>query len=480
MISPSGERLTLTQFIAGAFLKEQISIVSSLNAQNRLDAEYYLPKFLRYEKIVASTNGGLLENFIDEIIQPSEFIRNYIPEDTDGAIFWTAKNIRPGFINTDNVSLIDWSIYNSIPNAHVNEGDILITRTGANAGDCAVVPNGTRNVAVSSHTLRLIPNDTDIGYAIGIFFASSLGREVLFRTVSGSSRPQITKEALKQLFLPNFSRIATEIKNQVQLAIDTKAKSKRLYAEAEELLLAALGLDELDLSPQLSYTAMLEDVTTAERLDPDYFQPQIIQVLRQIESQSPIRLRRWGRVKSGYPWKSVYFIEENGEPFVRIRDCKPGAIDISTLTSLDPAYARGEVQKKAQAGDIVIGMDGVKYFYGSLIIDPCYVNQRVAWVSPRKDRTIPSEYILLIVNSLVGQSQLLREMTIAQTVGHITNGAVRNLLIPLLSTNQINMLGDLIKTSIEAKQEAKQLLETAKQRVEQMILRESLAPPPLP
>ncbi|MBV9467924.1 MAG: hypothetical protein JOZ57_01610, partial [Abitibacteriaceae bacterium] len=71
--------------------------------------------------------------------------------------------------------------------------------------------------------------------------------------------------------------------------------------------------------------------------------------------------------------------------------------------------------------------------------------------------------------SRVGQSQLLREMTIAQTVGHITNENVRDLLIPLLSDDLRNELSQKVKASITAKDDAQSLLETAKRRVEELI-----------
>jgi len=226
--------------------------LSDLAATGRTDAEFYQPGFLQFEGLARST-GQQLDNLFSEIIQPTEFIREYSPIGTC-AHFWRTQNVRRGYVDTDNVEFIDWTIFSQVHNAHVQEGDVLITRTGANAGDCAVVPPGTQNVAVSSHTLRLVPKDVEIGYAVGVFFASDYGRDILLRTVSGSSRPQITKEMLQSIHLPDFRSIKAELTQLMRAFYRERERSKALYAEAETLLLAELGLDDLDLSHQSTYT----------------------------------------------------------------------------------------------------------------------------------------------------------------------------------------------------------------------------------
>ena len=73
---------------------------ASTRTNSRLDAEYYQPKFLNYESQVAG-RGGLLLDYVTDIIQPPEFIREYVPA-WEGATFWRAQNVRRGYIDTEN------------------------------------------------------------------------------------------------------------------------------------------------------------------------------------------------------------------------------------------------------------------------------------------------------------------------------------------------------------------------------------------
>ena len=68
---------------------------------------------------------------------------------------------------------------------------------------------------------------------------------------------------------------------------------------------------------------------------------------------------------------------------MRIRNIRPSHIDIDELTSIVPEYAQKVSFPKANRGDVVVGMDGIKYFYASILEDKCYVNQRVAHLTWR-------------------------------------------------------------------------------------------------
>ena len=114
-------------------------------------------------------------------------------------------------------------------------------------------------------------------------------------------------------------------------------------------------------------------------------------------------------------------------------------------------------------------MDGIKYFYASLLEGECYVNQRVCHLLPRSSKTISPEYAVFILNSIVGQAQLMRAMTVATTVGHITNRDVAKLVLPTISRTFHDEVTSLIRKSIDSQEESKRLLEQAKTRVEQLI-----------
>jgi hypothetical protein len=203
------------------------------------------------------------------------------------------------------------------------------------------------------------------------------------------------------------------------------------------------------------------------RLDAEYWDLEVLKVIEKIKSTDYAPLHKFTTISGGFAWKSEFFGEKGeGLPFVRIRDCKPTYIDNENLTTLAPEYVKNLDIPQAQKGDIVVGMDGLKYFYGSLIVEPVYVNQRVCHLKVLENSELEPEYIVFIINSKIGQTQLLRQMTIADTVGHITNVDVHNLLIPLFDKETRAKITESVKKSIEAEINAKKLIKLAKQAVE--------------
>jgi len=119
----------------------------------------------------------------------------------------------------------------------------------------------------------------------------------------------------------------------------------------------------------------------------------------------------------------------------------------------------------ARQGDLAIGMDGIKWFYAGLLSGDAYINQRVGWVR-LKDASPSPDFVQLFINGPLGQSQLLRRMTIAQTVGHITLDDIRDIKVPLLKGNYEAQITELLQEANASKIKSRKLLEGAKRAVE--------------
>lgn len=234
-------------------------------------------------------------------------------------------------------------------------------------------------------------------------------------------------------------------------------------------------LDDLD-TPKIDNVVfseiMKDDLPVSLRFDAEFWQKEILESINKIKESNYIRLGDYINVTNGFPWKSKFFIEEEdmgdveGEPFIRIRDCKPQFIDNDRLTQLEKEYADSINFPKAIKNDIVIGMDGLKWFYGSLVVEPAYVNQRVCHIRLKDNCPVPAEYVVFIINSKIGQMQLLKQMTIADTVGHITNKDVENLLIPIFDTSTRNKIVEKVKSSIIQTIEARKKLKESSDLLE--------------
>ena len=83
---------------------------------------------------------------------------------------------------------------------------------------------------------------------------------------------------------------------------------------------------------------------------------------------------------------------------------------------------------------------------------------------------IESEYLALCINSIVGQWQAQRDAG-GSIIAHWKPEQIKNLIIPILSTDIQKEISDLVRKSHEARKKSKELLEEAKRKVEEMIER---------
>jgi type I restriction enzyme S subunit len=455
-------------------------MLSELGGKMRIDSEFYSPQYIRVTEDVVKKKHTSLAKLNAIIKHPTEIKREY---DDEGVTFLRTQNLRPlnvdfsaseVFISSDDAEKLKSNI--------LFHGDVLMTRTGANFGDTATFLNQREKVIASSHILVIRSNKINSLY-LTVFLNSFYGRKLIDKGQYGGLQPEIAPSYLYNLPIPfPTDSFQQKIEQLVIKAYNQKQASENLYREAENLLLSELGLEKwqpktrkfnlygVDFEVEDSHSLInLSQMLRSDRLDSEYWEAKYLDLYEAILQKPHTKLGAEVDIKSGFPFQSKEFIEDSvaekdDVPFIRIRDCKPHYIDNETLTRMSAKYVNSTNAKKAKVNDITIGMDGIRYFLGSLVSEPAYVNQRVCHISVRKDSEITPEYALLIINGIIGQYQLLRKMTIADTVGHIKNTNVANLIIPI--SQQVEKISQKVRQAINNHQNSKKLLALAKRAVE--------------
>lgn len=445
-----------------------VSIVSFSKLEKistRIDPEYYRPVYLHlYRQLTRRIHFP-----IGKVAYVTDGIHESINFNKEREVkLVSAKVPKENFFDTSDIGTIDWQQHLKNPRTQLQVDDVIVSSVGT-IGNCAVVdesilpPNSDRHVGIIRIQKDFQPK------FLSTFLLSKYGRFQTLRESIGNVQLNLFIYKINEIVVPRLSDTFQQfIEETVQKANFLLKSSAELYRQATDYLLSELGLADWQPTQQTTFVRNFSEILQADRLDAEYFQPIMTEILDLVKQKDYMLLKEHAIISSGFPWKSQYFLEstEQGEPFVRIRDCKPGAIDIEEITRLEANYARSQ---RAKRGDLVIEMDGVDYFYASFIVDSCFVNQRVCQVRIKSDALITPEYLLLIINSKIGQTQLLREMTIAHTVGHITNEAIRHLMIPVLPSNIIQQISTSVKDSIKCKFDSKHLLDIAKRGVELAI-----------
>ncbi|MGV8815651.1 MAG: hypothetical protein ACOH2D_16235 [Gelidibacter sp.] len=449
------------------------------NYFGRIDAEFYKPISLYADQIIKKNKHKVLGHIVADgyrvVYENTKILRDDKIDIRNDARFLQATNISIDglWIETNDIGFVKEQDWNRYPKGRIEIGEILIEVKGA-AEKVTIVQDYMPERTLVTGTLfklTLKPNTISSEYLFA-FFSSKYGKILRDRTKVNTLIAYVSKPELYRIPIPILDDILhNEITELVKQSFVNQHKSQSLYQQATTLLEKELGLDNSDLddSPN-KYNSSFNDVILGKRLDPEFYNPRAKTIVQRIKNLEHTTIAQNFYIKNGFPWNSKKFIEDNsGEPVIRIRNVKPTYIDKQNLTSITKDYANTINFPKAKAGDVVIGMDGLKYFYGSILEEDCMVNQRVCHIERKNPDSISSEYTTFIINSAIGQAQLLRDMTIATTVGHITNLNVAKLVIPIVSKNFHDKITDLVRKSINADKKSKLLLKEAIQRVEELI-----------
>ncbi len=448
----------------------------SMIDQDRFDAEYFKPEYLQNIKTLKSTGSTTTLGKIFHLIQ-----RGTQPIYSTKGTIKVLRSVNVGNLsfNEKRQEYVTRSFFNSQTRGKVQLNDILITSTGVGTLGRTSIWTKNEEAFCDGHITILRKGNVD-PYLIAAFLNSKYGLFQFDQNYRGSSgQIEIYPFDISKFIIPEvLFQYQEEIGAEIRKAFELEEKSQNLLKEAETILHEALDIDNSDLNNLSNkFISSFSEIATNNRFDSEYYNPKAKKIVARIKELEHVLIGANFYIQNGFPWKSNYFLEDNsGLPVIRIRDIKPTFIDNETLTSLQINYAKNIDFPKAQPNDIVIGMDGAKYFYSSLIEEECLVNQRVCHISPKENSVISSEYTTFIINSEVGQSQLLRDMTIAGTVGHITNENIAKLIIPVFSTEIHSKITELIRESIDSKKASKKLIRTAILRIESIIKENSTNP----
>ncbi|KKQ20542.1 MAG: Type I restriction modification DNA specificity domain protein [Candidatus Nomurabacteria bacterium GW2011_GWA1_37_20] len=432
---------------------------SQLESSNRLDAEYYQPEYLEVAEKLKNAPK------ISELTSDIRYGLYVDPEyKNEGVGFVRATNLLNFWIDEE-IFKIDEK---NVPiDYRLKIGDSLIVRSGANTGSVGLIYSELENATFGSYTIRLRFNKINPFFA-SIFLNCKYGVLQTQKLQTGMAQPNLNIPNIKEIKIPIISEDRQkEVENFCIKIEKTNKDSENLYSQAENLLLEELGLRDFDEKAGLWNIVNLSEVKEVGRIDAEYFQPKYEKLISKIKSKNPQTLETFIRTHStGFPFQSENY-QETGIPLIRINNIQKGYLDLSNSAYLSEKDYLLSPKDIAKSGDIVLSMSG-SIGMTALVpkdIPKSIINQRILRITPQN---IEKDYLVLLLNSIVGSYQLERIGT-GGLQTNISYKDIKNILIPVLSKPIQQKISKLIQKSHEARKKAKELLEEAKHKVEELI-----------
>lgn len=456
----------------------EISILSSDaihedNIAKRIDSEYFQNEHLNIIETIKKQNHIQLKDTDILIIHPTEIKREYVDQNEENSVwFFRTQNLRPLFVDTElNRVHISQEDASKLKKNSILYGDILITRTGANCGDCALYDIEEQAIA-SSHVL-IVRNSFFIQSFLAVFLNTSFGKIQINRGIYGGLQPEIAPYYLKNIYIPTLSiSFQQEIDKIVKDSEDVLKQSRLLYKEAQDILYVELGLnpdnplgefEEEGLS--ISVQTLQESYAQTGRLDAEYYQK------RYNRLENKIKRYKEGSdsVSNLVNIKDINFVplEKQAYRYIELADIGNQGNIVSYTKGLGetlPTRARRIVS----SGDVIISSIEGSLNSCALIthdFDQCIVsNGFFVFSSP----TINSETLLVLFKSAIYQDYLKR-FTSGTILCAINKNELDNIFLPKINDKIQKKIADKIQQSFILQTQAKNLLKDAIAQVETKI-----------
>lgn len=442
---------------------------SQLEGARRLDAEYCQPEYLDLEKKFAALETKTVEEISKSVISFGAYsLTSYIEWQESGVPYINVGDIREGYIDFSSVKYISEKVDEILKKSKVSNGQVLLTMAGT-IGNAAVAYNLPRTANANQAIAKITPLDSISPYYLSAFLNSKYGLLQTQREIVSSVQANIFLGQIKKFKIPIFdSKTTEEIEREYKSFLEELENSKSLYSQAENLLLEELGLKNFENGGCLFSIINLSDVKSANRIDAEYFQVKYEKLVEKIEQNNAKKLGEIVSLKKGIEVGAEEYQEE-GKIFIRVSSMtKFGIVESDQKYLSDKLYESLKKDFEPKKGEILLTKDATLGVACVLKEDIQGIISGGTLRLKLKDAGVDAEYLALCLNSIIGQMQAERDAG-GSIIAHWKPEQIKSIIIPILPKSIQQEIVDLVKKSHEARKKAKELLEEAKRKVEEMI-----------
>ncbi len=446
----------------------QISIIKQgdILEARRFDAEYFKPEYLEIERKLNTMDYEILDKYCNFCkkgifdISPNYYRKKGIP-------LIRTSEIKHPFIDFSTTVFLDEDIHKIHSKTELEAGDLIFTKIGAYIGDVSILPplfkkyNFSQNVAGLS-----VKKDKISPYFLLSFLLSKYSRKQILRITMLSGQGKLELKDIKNIKIPTISHSSQlQIEKIVKDAYQKQIKSKKLYEEAELLLLEEMELVSYKPRHSLFFEIREKEINEAKRFDSEYFKPEYTVLIDKIENYQG----GFNKVKNLVKFNKKNFFPKENElynylPLSKVSNS--GEIDTpeKELGKDLPTRAR----RKVKQGEVILSS-----ISGSLETSAIIDKEHDGFIVSNGFYVFSSEKInpetLLLFFKSKPVIKLLKRISKGAILGGYDLTAFEELKIPLIKSSIQNKIAEKVKESYKLRKESKELLEKAKKMVEDEI-----------
>lgn len=451
-----------------------LSEVEKDNATKRIDSEFFKKEYLENEKLIHKKNK--IKDFLDFNIKNIKSI-------------YLNKNFN--YLQISDIDLNNGLEYSTTQIDHKNipdrasyilrNNDICISTVRPNRNAIALIQNPKRLVGTSGFAILRIKDKKILPEFLFIFCKTNFFITKMMRANSASLYPAVSDSDIFkcQIYIPSLT-FQKEIAQMVKASHLYLQQSKSLYKEAENIFYTELGLDpenplksilEYEPAPNVSIHSLKESFLKTGRLDSEYYQLKYDLMEEKLKSKGFTTLRDiCSLINYGSVPTSPYSEDDKGIPYIKGLNLKNLQVDENKLDKITNTQDLNE-KFFTRENDIIISQMGTvgdcglvakhqeNYIFASFTIR----------IRLKNIQEFNPYFIALYIQNLSKEWYLYRNIAQASVRQNTDLPTINNLYIPLVDIKIQNQIAHHIQKSFDLRKEAKDLLQKAKEKVENAI-----------
>jgi len=354
----------------------------------------------------------------------------------------------------------------------VRKGQILFSKLRPNLNKVTICPQSINEALASTEFCIFEARNIDKYYLFAVL-KSNVGLFQVIDITTGSTLPRLDTEDILNILIPIPSpEIQKYIGDKVRKAEELREEAKRLKKEAEEILNNELNVKELlikiDRYTEKHSWIMNSDIN--DRMDALYYNPQKITIKKFYKNYNLQKLKDLVDYKKGYAFKSEDYCNNTSTFLLRVSDISNNEVDMCNMLNLPDEFYQEYKDFNLINGDIVMVVTGTTG--KSIVINnnkfKLLLNQNAIRMRIKEGIDISPYYIELILQSQYFQT-LLKYSLYQSVQPFISMEFLNDVVIPIIDKTKIENISNLYEKSLNNLFYAKQLIQEAKQDVEDLI-----------
>ena len=436
----------------------------------RIDAEHYHATYLANQKKLSDLGATPLKNLVSMPV-----VTGHTPTMDNDSYY--GGHIR--FIKTDN--LREFSIGGGFSHHLSDSGNDVIRRSKLEPKDLIVTIIGAAHKIVGRAALvrdKDLPANINQNIALirlkehespeflSAYLNSIVGRRALWYLSRQTEQVNLNCREVEDVLVPQMSsRFIRTIESSYNEAIQFEDDSERAFAEAQSLLLAELNLADWQHKSPPSFFTNFSATWSIGRVDADYFQPKYDEIIAAIKDYSG----GWDTLGNLVHLRTESFMPAAAAEYKYIELAHVGASGaISGCLVAPGADLPSRARRKVSMDDVIVS--SVEGSLDSIaLVDSEYDGAICSTGFHVMNATsLNSETLLVMLKSIVGQSQLKRGCN-GTILTAINLDAVKQIVLPVASKKAQTQVQQLVAKSTALRQASVNLFRRTKQAVEMAI-----------